>query len=308
MIAVIGENVVDMFPQADGSFVAKVGGSPLNVAVGVAKQGVASCYLSPISTDAFGDSIADYLQHVGVKLPADNRSSCPTSLAFVSFDQHQQPHYSLYRQGIADRDINTARLLEKLPSECQILHTGSLALEPADQAKLMPVLAQARSKGIWVSVDINVRLAFVSDVDAYRSYLEDIIQIADIIKASDEDLSSLFPDMPPAAALTYLQQLNPAALIAFTRGADGAQLYFAGQRIEQAGIPATPFVDTVGAGDTFFANLLVGLLPWQASGLPALAELTPVLRRAVMAATLNVQQVGCQPPTAAELTAALATR
>lgn len=307
MLAVIGENVVDMFRQANGDFRPRVGGSPLNVAVGAALQQVPALYLSPISSDAMGDDIHAYLQQRGVQLPGHNRSPLPSSLAFVTFSAQGQPSYSLYRRGIADRDISADQLIALLPRHCKVLHTGSLALEPLDAAIVLPVLKTAKAWGMWVSVDLNVRLNFVSDAEAYRRHLLDVIALADIIKASDEDLALLFPTREPTSALAYLQTLAPKALIAYTLGADGAALLRADARIDVAGIAPTPFVDTVGAGDTFFANLLAGLMPFYGcAGLPPLANLHSVLQRANLAASLNVSRVGCQPPTKAELDQAMA--
>lgn len=301
MICVIGENVVDMFKQADGSFRPRVGGSPLNVAIGAALQQVSSCYLSPISSDAMGDMIAAHLHTAGVILPAQYRSAKPSSLAFVSFSDDGQPRYSLYRQGIADRDISADQLLALLPRPSKILHTGSLAMEPEDADIMLPVLKTAKAWGVWLSLDINVRLNFVSDAEHYRRHLTDVIGLVDIIKASDEDLDLLFPTLEAEAALAKLRQLAPKALIAYTMGAAGARLYLGSEHIEAPGVAADPFVDSVGAGDTFFATLLAGLSAYHGTGFPALSVLQPLLARANMAASINVSRVGCQPPTKAEL-------
>lgn len=301
MISVLGENVIDLLSQANGSFQASVGGSPLNVAIGVARAQIPSCYLSPLSVDAMGLRIAQQLAVDGVLLPAENRSRCPTSLAFVTFDSQNQPQYSLYRQGIADRDTTAERLLAALPRTTKILHTGSLALEPQDAEQLLPVLKAAKAWGIWLSIDLNVRLAFVSDAADYRRYLLELIPLADVLKASDEDLEHLFAT---SDALAKLQALNPKALIAYTTGASGATLIQGGSSVFASAVTATPFVDTVGAGDTFFANLLAGLHPLHGHQLPNVAELLPLLRRANLAASLNVRRAGCQPPFKAELDAA----
>lgn len=303
MISVIGENVIDLLSQTDGAFRASVGGSPLNVAVGVARAQVPSCYLSPLSLDAMGQRITQQLQDDGVQLPDNNRSHCPTSLAFVTFDAAGQPQYSLYRQGIADRDTSAERLLAALPKATKILHTGSLALEPQDAEQLIPVLKAAKAWGMWLSIDINVRLAFVSDAADYRRYLLELIPLADIIKASDEDLEHLFGAID---GLDKLKALNSHALIAYTTGASGARLYLKDCEVFAPAVAAEPFVDTVGAGDTFFANLLAGLVTWHGQPLPPVNDLLPLLQRANLAASLNVRKAGCQPPHKNELDEAFA--
>ncbi len=310
MIAVIGENVIDIFTEADGRFIAKTGGSPLNLAIACALQQVPVSYLSPLSSDAFGDAFLQLLQQRGVTAGWPQRSAAPSSLAFVRIDANGQPSYSLYRQGIADRDYTAEQLIAALPADCRILHTGSLALEPQDAGKLMPVLQAAKQRGIRLSVDINVRLQFVTDVAAYRTHIEQVLQLADYIKASDEDLAALYPAMDLQSAVGKVRALAPTALLALTCGAEGAMLYLGTQSIAQAVIQPEIFIDTVGAGDTFFANLLVQLLQLHPAG-EALSTLDlthcrSALQRACLAASLNIAKAGCEPPDKVSLDQALA--
>ncbi len=310
MITVIGENVIDIFSEADGRFVAKTGGSPLNLAIACALQQVPVCYLSPLSSDAFGDAFRQLLQSRGVSAGFPHASAAPSSLAFVRIDAQGQPSYSLYRQGIADRDYTAEQLIAALPAGCRILHTGSLALEPQDATKLLPVLQAAKQRGVRLSIDINVRLQFVSDVAAYRAVIEQVLQLADYIKASDEDLAALYPALSLPAAVEKIRALAPSALLALTCGAEGASLYLGTQVISQPVIQPSVFIDTVGAGDTFFANLLVQLLQLH----PANQTLTELdltlcqsaLKRACLAASLNIAKAGCEPPDKTTLDQALA--
>jgi fructokinase len=104
--------------------------------------------------------------------------------------------------------------------------------------------------------------------------------------------------------------LAPNALVAYTRGEHGAQLWLHGHYIEQDIIAPQQFVDTVGAGDTFFSNLLCGLITLPDFAFNdadcSLSELAPLLKRATLAASINVSRQGCQPPSKLELDAALA--
>jgi fructokinase len=310
MIAVIGENVIDIFTEADGRFIAKTGGSPLNLAIACALQQVPVSYLSPLSSDAFGDAFLQLLQQRGVTAGWPQRSAAPSSLAFVRIDANGQPSYSLYRQGIADRDYTAEQLIAALPADCRILHTGSLALEPQDAGKLMPVLQSAKQRGIRLSVDINVRLQFVTDVAAYRTHIEQVLQLADYIKASDEDLAALYPALDLQSAVDKVRALAPAALLALTCGAEGATLYLGTQAITQTVIQPDIFIDTVGAGDTFFANLLVQLLQLHpaetALSTLDLQQCRSALQRACLAASLNIAKAGCEPPEKDTLDQALA--
>ncbi|MDP2716570.1 PfkB family carbohydrate kinase [Rheinheimera sp.] len=307
MLAVIGENVVDMLPGTDGLYRPCLGGSPFNVAIGAARQHIAVSYLSPLSQDHFGQQFARYLADNGACYGLPFFSPAPSSLAMVSVDAQQQPQYSLYRSGIADRAVSAEQQIAALPGNCKLLHLGSLALEPQDAPRIRAVLQAAAARQIFISVDINVRLNAVSDVTAYRAFLPEVTALSQFIKASDEDLQLLYPQLSTTDALAALRATAPTALVALTEGDKGATLHWQQHQISLAVIPATPFVDTVGAGDTFWANLLAALLQL---GLPtaaqiSAAQLTQCLQQAMLAASLNIARQGCNPPNSAELTAAL---
>jgi fructokinase len=143
-------------------------------------------------------------------------------------------------------------------------------------------------------------LQFVTDVAAYRTHIEQVLQLADYIKASDEDLAALYPALDLQSAVDKVRALAPAALLALTCGAEGATLYLGTQAITQAVIQPAIFIDTVGAGDTFFANLLVQLLQLHpaetALSTLDLQQCRSALQRACLAASLNIAKAGCEPP------------
>lgn len=311
MIAVLGENVVDLLMQPDGNFCPHLGGSPFNVAIGIGKQEVPVTYLSPISQDRFGDDFLRYMQSHGVSYGAPHRSALPSSVAIVTLDAQRQPHYSIYRHHVADRDISTGLLVSSLPEQSRILHTGSLALEPEDLSKVTTLLAFAKSRGIRVSVDINIRMDFVTDKAAYSAGIEALLPLCDYVKASDEDLSKLYPDMTLAEALAKFKSLIPAALFAYTEGDKGALLATQTTEITMPVVRPEVFGDTVGAGDTFYSMLLSYLwsenLDAMAPALLSEAQLRPALKHAIVAASINVSRHGCVPPSKAEVQQKLAS-
>lgn len=307
MLAVIGENVVDLLPDANGLYRPCLGGSPFNVAIGAARQQIQVSYISPLSQDNFGRQFADYLRQNGATYGLDSFSRCPSSLALVSINEQLQPQYSLYRSGIADRDICADRQIAALPPACQLLHLGSLALESEDAPRIRQVVAAAKARGIQIALDINVRLNAVSDPIAYRSFVLEMIQQSDFIKASDEDLQLLFAALALPDAVATIRQTAPAALLALTEGDKGAAIFWQDHQIRLPVITAVPFVDTVGAGDTFWANLLAALLKL---GLPDASQchalqLEQCLTRAMLAASLNIASKGCNPPTLLQLDQAM---
>jgi fructokinase len=310
MITVIGENIVDFIKQPNGCFKAHLGGSPFNVAIGIGRLGVPCCYLSPLSQDSFGDMFQEYLAENNVRFDQEMRSDFNTSLAFVALDQFQQPHYSIYRTHVADRDIVSTRLIGRMPASTTILHTGSLALEPQDLPVILEVINHARAAGIKISVDLNVRIKFISDISDYIEGIKKIIALCDYIKASDEDLLEIFPELTLEQSVEYVRRHMQNGILAYTKGEHGAELFTRELSLALPVIKPAKFGDTIGAGDTFYATLLsaivsLGLDKKDACRLEPV-QLEALLRNAIMAASINVSRNGCEPPRRAELSKAVA--
>lgn len=310
MITVIGENIVDFIKQPSGLFKAHLGGSPFNVAIGIGRLGVGCTYLSPLSRDSFGDMFSRYLAENGVHFDQSMRSDFNTSLAFVALDESHQPHYSIYRTHVADRDIVSTRLIDRLHKGTVILHTGSLALEPQDLPVILEVINHARAAGIKISVDLNVRIKFISDISDYIDGIKKIIALCDYIKASDEDLQEIFPELSLDQSVEYVRKHMQSGILAYTKGAQGAELFTRELSLSLPIIKPEHFGDTIGAGDTFYATLLsaivaLGLDKKDACSLGQ-AQLEALLHNSIMAASINVSRHGCEPSTRDELRAAIA--
>ena len=128
---VLGEALMDGVVQPDGQLKLYPGGSPFNLACAAALQGVNVTYLNPLSTDAFGQTLADRLTQAGVMQTAE-RSAKPTSLAIIHMRQGQ-PSYGFYRDGVADRDYAADDLVRRMKAQTPgVLHTGSLMAMPPE--------------------------------------------------------------------------------------------------------------------------------------------------------------------------------
>ena len=166
-VAVVGEALIDFIRQGDGGYRAHLGGSPYNVAIGLARQGVNTCYLSTLASDSFGDQFHANLVNEGVSLPISRRSAWPTSLALVNIDAEGLPVYRLYREGVADKDTSFEEISAHLPKDIRLLHTGSLAITPSQLPKVTRLFDYLRSASVLISVDINIRLGASLDTAAY---------------------------------------------------------------------------------------------------------------------------------------------
>ncbi len=304
-IAVSGEALVDFIEGEDGAYRPHLGGSPYNVVIGLARQGIDVTYLSPLAQDAFGDQLADTLLREGVHLPMVRRSPRPTSLALVSIDASGSPKYELYREGIADKDTSFEEICAHLPDSCKLFHTGSLAITPSQLPKNRQLFEHLTASNILISVDINIRLGASLDTTAYLDGVMSLVEYCDIVKASDEDLLALglCDDVLETAELVYDKITD--GLLVLTEGQGGAQVFSPSGLTKRAAYPVAQLRDTIGAGDTFHAAFLanlsrLGLLDKGLSQLD-LPTLGNALDYACAAATINISRVGCSPPTHVEV-------
>lgn len=304
MIATIGEALVDLIEQADGRFEACLGGSVCNFTQALAMQGVPTTYLNPLSHDKFGTRFNDLLLKKGVNLGTDKRSTCPTSLAIVSLDEQGSPTYAFHRESVADRDISADLLIASLPQPCALIHTGGLALVPADLDKILSTIGTAASHGTLISIDANLRPIAVKQRAEYVAGVKRVLQQAHIVKVSDEDLEVLgLGDATLDELSAALFENSSVQLIALTRGAAGAALLTRTQQVTMATPDKLKVVDTVGAGDCFQAGLIAYLEHADklasASCLKQLdqAILQAALQHAIAAASINIMRTGCDPAT-----------
>ena len=317
MFVVCGEALMDVFVQATTAtglmLDARIGGSPLNVATGLARMGCTVAFISGVSTDAAGERVLQHLQTEGVDTRLLVRSAAPTTLGMVSHDATTGvPHYTFYGQGTACRAIDSANL-PALPAEAEVLQFGSYALVVEPTASALRAMAGRHAGRLLIAYDPNVRLNVEPDLDRWRDVVEAMAALAQLIKVSDEDLRLLYPGTDlQVSAQRWLA--GGARLVVVTRGGSGCEAFTARSRCH---VPATAVdvVDTVGAGDTFQAALLTwlderGLLGIEASALWAETlndfALKSLLQFASAAAAITCSRRGADLPRRAELPAARA--
>lgn len=304
-VAVLGEALIDLIVGDDGAYRPHLGGSPYNVAIGLARQGIDVSYLSPFSDDAFGEQLHESLRSEGVETPITRRSLWPTSLALVTIDKEGMPAYRLYREGIADKDTAYEEIEANLPCDLTLFHTGSLAITPSQLPKIRKLLSLMHGKGVVISLDINIRLRASIDTKAYLEGVRSLLPLADIVKASDEDLEPFEFGVDPQRAAARAYEEMESGMLLLTEGGGGATLYTARGKLEKVSYPVANIIDTVGAGDTFHSAFLASLYRADAIRRPYREIDTDVLGDAVdfacAAAAINVSRAGCSPPTQEEV-------
>ena len=309
-VATAGEALIDMIAGADGRFEPCLGGAVYNLTRALARQGIDTLYLNPLSKDRFGRLLAAALTQDGAQLAVPEPVQQVTALAVVNVDAHGHPDYAFYREGVADRATSATTLIQACSQaeNLQLVCTGALALSPDDAETYLPWLAAQRQAGRTVVIDANLRPSVMPNLDLYRRHVLTALQYADVIKASDEDLACLaLPGDNPLAQARHVLKTSRAGVLALTRGGEGAALVTRfGQVFEARETAPLAVVDTVGAGDCFLAGWVVTLLQhhlptdW-GSGAVSPEVARDLLCSAIASASLCVMQRGCVPPTRSEV-------
>lgn len=307
MFIVCGEALMDVFATADtptGTLLdARIGGSPLNVASGLARLGQPVAFLGALSTGFLGDRLARALEQEGVSLACAPRLDAPTTLGLVGLDAQGVPSYAFYGQGCADRLLPMSAL-DRLPPGVQALHLGSYAMVVEPVAATQRALVERLRGQVLVAYDPNVRLNVEPDLARWRDTLAWMLPRTQLLKISDEDLARLFPGADEDALARQWLAAGVEAVV-LTRGAAGASGWTCAGRADVPG-RAVAVVDTVGAGDTFQAALLAGLAETGRLRPGALAGLQPeALARwldfAAGAAAITCSRRGADLPRRSEL-------
>ncbi|GAB4520520.1 MAG: carbohydrate kinase [Roseibium sp.] len=307
MFLICGEALFDLFGEdADGdsvAFDARIGGSPFNVAMGLARLGEDAAFFGGISRDALGERLVAKFRKEGVSERHILRTDYLTTLSLVQKDELGSPAYTFYGENAADRMVTEADLPE-FDTPPAFLHIGSYTalVEPVSTA--LKALIERERAHTLISFDPNIRPTVVADMAAWRRNTEKLVPLTDLIKVSDEDLQLIAPGEPIAGVAGKWLGAG-AGLVIVTKGRDGAAAYARGIAVDCPGIEVQ-VEDTVGAGDTFQAALLAGLKRLGVSDRAALAaldeqRLARLLGFAVKAAAITCSRRGADLPRKSEL-------
>jgi fructokinase len=260
MLIACGDALIDFVPtrNTDGreALMPAVGGSCLNVAIGMARLGAPTGFVGGISTDLFGRMVADHAGASNVALDLATRSDHQTTLAFVRIVASES-HYAFYDAETATRNWTYRRGTIPFAS-VEAVHVGSTTLvNDQGAAETKALIADARASST-ISFDPNCRPNLVKDKPAYLARMAEFADNADLIKMSDVDFAYLFGDEPYQLRASMLLARG-ASLVVITRGNSGAIAWHAGAGQIEVAAPKVDVADTIGAGDSFQAALLFAL-------------------------------------------------
>lgn len=309
MFVVCGEALMDVFAEvstATGmSLDARVGGSPFNAAVGLARLSQPVGFFGAVSRDFLGERLLQGLRDEGVDTSPTARTDAPTTLSLIGTDAQGVPAYSFYGHGAADRQLGLDALA-LLPATLSGLHVGSYTTVVEPIASTLRAMVEREHARTLISFDPNIRLNVEPDLRRWREVFEWMLPRTHLLKVSEEDLSLLLPGigLEPFAQDVLAHGVR---LLVVTRGGDGAQAW-SGAATARVPATAVQVVDTVGAGDSFQSALVAwlaehGLLATGALGRLTAAQLQAALQFASLAASITCSHRGANPPRRSELPA-----
>lgn len=302
MIVTCGEALIDIVAGDDGAFRPMPGGGPFNTAVALARLDVPTSFLGRLSTDPFGQMLAQRLVDDGVDLSMTSRGPEPTTLAFAEVNSDGLADYQFYFEGTSAPNLTPTMLPARLDGNVDALHVGTLGLMLEPMATTLFDLVDRECAQRLVMVDPNVRPALLKDPDAYRARMKTLMAQSTIVKASDADVAWLFPGVDMEAAADEILAAG-ARLVVVTLGPQGAFGLTGGIK-KTVAAPEVDVVDTIGAGDAFGAALLAwlhdrGMVKTDLS--LGAAELESALQFACLVASITCTRAGAEPPRRDEL-------
>ena len=309
MFLICGEALFDVFLDSEEEpgalrLDARAGGSPFNVAIGIARLGGQSALLTGMSTDMFGSRLASVLERESVATDYLVRSGRRTTLSMVALDNAGHADYVFYGLGSADCNLH-ADELPTIGTDVVGVHFGSYSLVVNPVADAFAQLA-GNVGDRFVSVDPNVRLTVEPDLDIWRTRVSEYVHVADLVKVSAEDLESLYPGTSwEHVAADWIGA--GAAVVIVTDGGNDVRAWTRSGLECRVSPPTVEIVDTVGAGDSFQSALLARLgcdgSPKAALASIEAAQLNALLDYALRAAAVTCSRRGANLPRQSELQA-----
>jgi fructokinase len=297
---VCGEALIDLIPVEPGSEQRNAipGGGPANTAHALARLGIPTEFIGGLSDDEYGRRMRAEFIADGVGLTFTPEHKLPTCLAIVSIAIDGGATYEFKIDGTATFAFEAETLPDPNTFNPDAIYIGTLATIIEPGVKILKDWIEKSKDCAPIIYDPNIRSAVISDRDKYQEVVKNWVALSSVVKASEDDLTWLYPDIEPLdIAHTWVEE--GVKLVVITKGENGIIGVTNYQEIFIPGIKVD-VIDTVGAGDTVGAVLVEAIVEF---GLEKLINelLSHTLHRAVLAASITCSRSGANPPTKDEL-------
>ncbi len=298
-VVALGELLIDFTQngrseQGNLIFEANPGGAPCNVLAMLKKLGKSTAFIGKVGDDMFGRSLRDTVKEIDINTDGLILDSVyPTTLAFVQTFENGDRDFSFYRKPGADMMLTAAEIPDDMIRRAEVFHFGTLSMTHEGVRKATKkAIRIAKESGALISFDPNLRPPLWDSLDDARAQIEWGLSQCDILKIADNEIEFLSGSADFDEGAAYLKKNFPnIRLFNITAGADGAYCYYEDKRVYVPSFKLGGTIETTGAGDTFCASILAGVLE---KGIVGLSEndLTKMLRFANAAAYLVTTKKG----------------
>ena len=298
-VTALGELLIDftqngMSEQGNPVFEANPGGAPCNVLSMLSRLGRKTAFIGKVGNDGFGKQLTEAIEEVGINaegLLYDDEVH--TTLALVHTLADGDRDFSFYRNPGADMNLNENELPADLIKDAKIFHFGTLSLtdEPVKSATHKAV-AVAEAEGLLRSFDPNLRPPLWKSLEDAKREVAWGLQHCDVLKISDNEITWFTGLDDYDEGIAYLRKNYPdIKLICLSLGPDGSRAYYKDIRVEVKPFLQKETIETTGAGDTFGACVIDGVLEEGIDSLDA-EKLTRILTFANAAASIVTTKKG----------------
>jgi fructokinase len=301
-----GEILYDFLSMTPGvglakseTFQKRPGGSPFNIAVGLAHLGQKTGFLVKLGTDEFGLELKNLLLAEGLdaRYLVEGQGQ-NTTLAIAAIDKAGKPEFRFYRDNAADISLTWDELPQELRDPAQLSHVvmyhfGSVSLgEPPASETYIRLFEAMKKQNVLTVLDPNIRPLYLKDKTDFRDCLLKWIAQVDVLKMSDDDLTWITREKTVEAGLEKLP-CNKNGLVIVTEGAGGAFALWHGQKTTAPAFKVQ-VAETTGCGDAFMAGVMYKLVPFAEDRLKRLdlPKLQNILRFANACAALVATRYG----------------
>lgn len=298
-VTALGELLIDFTEngqsgQGNTLFEANPGGAPCNVLAMLRKLGRSCAFIGKVGDDMFGRLLHDVAVEAGIcmdHLIFDQNAR--TTLAFVKTFENGGRDFSFYRSPGADMLLTADEVPEDAVAQSRIFHFGTLSMtHPGVREATKKAVACAKSAGVAVSFDPNLRPPLWADLEDARAQISWGLSQCDVLKIADNELEFMTGETDFDLGAAILRARHPnIKLFNVTAGAEGSCSYYEDKRVFVPACKLGGTIETTGAGDTFCASVLNFVLEHGIEGLTA-EGLAEMLRFANAAAYIVTTRKG----------------
>ena len=253
-IYAIGETLLDIIFKNGQPQAAKPGGAMLNSTVSLGRIGLPVYLVSEYADDDIGKIIDDFLHDNGVEITfVDHYKEGKTALAIAMLNDNNDASYTFYK----NYPLKRLEMEFPLVSNDDVILCGSIyAITAEIRKKFTDFINSSREKGAIVIYDPNFRIAHASELEELKPLIIENMQMARIIRGSDEDFRNIFnADTPDEAWKVTREYCNCLVYTASEQAVYIRTSNYSGKFPVRKLKP----VSTIGAGDNFNAGMIAAI-------------------------------------------------